>query len=120
MLNSLSLAFLGDAVFGLLVREKLVCEANRPVGELHNASVHYVCAAAQSQAVELLLDELTEEETAVYKRGRNHGSNHTPKHSDIQEYRRATGLECLFGYLYLKQENARLRTLFNIIWDNIE
>lgn len=120
LLSPLTLAFLGDAVFGLLVREKLIEGGNRPVGTLHQESVRYVCAAAQSQAVELLLPILTEEEVELYKRGRNHSSHHPPKHTDPQDYRRATGLECLFGYLYLRQENERIRTLFDLIWNKIE
>ncbi len=117
--SPLTLAFLGDAVFGLLVRQKLIEGGNRPVGTLHRESVRYVSASAQSQAVEMILPVLTEEETQIYKRGRNHSGHQPPRHTDPQDYRRATGLECLFGYLYLRQENERLCTLFDLIWNRI-
>lgn len=106
-LSPLTLAFVGDGVYGLMVREHLACEANRPVGTLHRASVDWVCAEAQAAAMQRLLPLLTEEEAAVYRRGRNaHTSRHTP------EYHSATGLEALFGYLYLADRPDRLRELF--------
>ena len=108
-LSPLTLAFVGDGVYGLMVREHLACEANRPVGTLHRASVDWVCAEAQAAAVDRMLPLLTEEEEAVYRRGRNaHTSRHTP------EYHRATGLEALFGYLYLADRPDRLRELFAV------
>lgn len=106
-LSPLTLAFVGDGVYGLMVREHLACEANRPVGTLHKASVDWVRAEAQSAAMERLLPLLTEAEEAVYRRGRN---AHTSRNS--AEYHRATGLEALFGYLYLDSQHARLRELF--------
>lgn len=105
--SPLTLAFLGDGVYGLLVRERLVREANRPAGELHRESVELVRAEAQSAAVDRLLPLLTEEETAVFRRGRNAHTSRTGS-----EYHRATGLEALFGWLYLKGEQNRLRELF--------
>ena len=105
-LSPLTLAFVGDGVYGLMVREHLACEANRPVGTLHRASVDWVCAEAQAAAIERMLPLLSEEEEAVYRRGRNaHTSRHTP------EYHRATGLEALFGYLYLADRPDRLHEL---------
>lgn len=105
--SPLTLAFLGDGVYGLLVRERLVREANRPAGELHRESVELVRAEAQSAAVDRLLPLLTEEEAAVFRRGRNAHTSRTGS-----EYHRATGLEALFGWLYLKGEQNRLRELF--------
>lgn len=106
-LSPLTLAFVGDGVYGLMVREHLACEANRPVGTLHKASVDLVRAEAQSAAMERLLPLLTEAEEAVFRRGRNaHTSRNSP------EYHRATGLEALFGYLYLDGQRDRLRELF--------
>ena len=105
--SPLTLAFLGDGVYGLLVRERLVREANRPAGELHRESVELVRAEAQSAAVDRLLPLLTEEEAAVFRRGRNAHTSRTGS-----EYHRATGLEALFGGLYLKGEQNRLRELF--------
>ena len=106
-LSPLTLAFVGDGVYGLMVREHLACEANRPVGTLHKASVDFVRAEAQAAAMERLLPLLTEAEEAVFRRGRN---AHTTRNSP--EYHRATGLEALFGYLYLDGQRDRLRELF--------
>lgn len=106
-LSPLTLAFVGDGVYGLMVREHLACEANRPVGTLHKASVDLVRAEAQATAMERLLPLLTEAEEAVFRRGRN---AHTTRNSP--EYHRATGLEALFGYLYLDGQRDRLRELF--------
>jgi len=108
-LSPLTLAFVGDGVYGLMVREHLACEANRPVGTLHKASVDLVRAEAQSAAMEVLEPLLTEKELAVYKRGRN---AHTARNS--RDYHRATGLEALFGYLYLEGNIDRVRELFDL------
>ena len=117
-LSPLTLAFLGDAVFELLVRERFVSQGNAPVRTLHQKAVSVVCAAAQSEAVALLEGLLTDEETEIYKRGRNANGHHVPKNADPVEYRRATGLEALFGYLYLKGDKDRLLALFECIWKN--
>lgn len=109
-LSPLTLAFVGDGVYELMVREKLTCQANRPNGVLHKMSVGMVRAEAQSAAMDILLPMLSEEEAAVFRRGRN---AHTPRAGE--DYHRATGLEALFGYLYLKGDIARLRTLFTTI-----
>lgn len=118
--SPLVLAYMGDAVFEIMVREKIVLKANMQVNKLHKSTVAYVCASAQSKAIELLMDCLTEEEIAVYKRGRNAHSAHSPKNADIQEYRRSTGLEALFGYLYLSGRIERVRELFQMIWENFD
>ena len=119
-LSPLTLAFLGDAVFELLVRERFVADGNAPVAKLHKKAVAIVCASAQSHAISLLEDLLSEEETDIYKRGRNANGHHVPKNADPIEYRRATGLEALFGYLYLKGEQTRIRFLFDHIWEHLE
>lgn len=108
-LSPLTLAFVGDGVYGLMVREHLACEANRPVGTLHKCSVDMVRAEAQSAAAARILPLLTEEEEAVFRRGRN---AHTTRNSP--EYHRATGLEALFGFLYLSDRKERLRELFAV------
>lgn len=115
-----ALAFLGDAVYEQLVREKILLYANMPAGKLHKIAVKYVCCEFQSEAVERIFDSLTEEEQAIYKRGRNSDGITPPKHSSAAEYRRATGLECLFGYLYLTGENNRIREIFEMIWERAE
>ena len=108
---------MGDAVFEIFVRERLVCIANRPVNELHREAIKHVKASAQKDAAEKLLPLLTEKETAVFKRGRNAKSNTTPKNAKEGDYHYATGLEALFGYLYLSDETDRMKELFNIIWE---
>ena len=115
LMSPLNLAFVGDGVYGLLVREYLTAGGSMPVNRLHQRAVEMVCARAQSDAVELLLPLLTQEEEAVYRRGRNAHSVSMPKHADPAQYRRATGLEALFGYLYLSGQEARMRELFGRI-----
>ena len=111
--SPLALAYMGDAVFELLVRENLVCAGERPPAELNRLARGYVTAVAQSAAVEKLLPLLDENETDLYTRGRNAKSAHAPRSAGAVEYRRATGLECLFGYLYLCGRIDRARALFD-------
>lgn len=112
-LSPLTLAFTGDAVFSLFVREMLVCDANRPVGELHRLSVQSVKASAQAAAMRKIMPMLTEKEIEVFKRGRNAHTSHTPKNQSGCDYHYATGFEALIGYLYLKDEEKRLNFLLN-------
>lgn len=114
--SPLTLAYLGDAVYEQLVRERLVLESNRSTGELHKMSTLRVCASFQSAAVNEILPLLTEKELSVFKRGRNATGNTVPKHTSVADYRRATALECLFGYLHLTGNNQRISELFDIIW----
>lgn len=114
--SPLALAFLGDAVYEQLVRERLLLVANRPVGQLHQLTVKRVCASFQAKAADLILSTLNEEEQAILKRGRNATGTTVPKHSSAIEYRHATALESLFGYLHLKGESERINQLFDIIW----
>lgn len=116
--SPLALAFLGDAVYGLLVRERLLRSANRPAGKLHTLSVQAVNARAQAEAVRKILPLLTEDEFAVYKRGRNAHPGHTPKNQSEGDYHSATGLEALFGWLYLHGAEERLRALFDRIQED--
>ena len=111
----LTLAYMGDAVFELLTRERIVLAGEKPPAELNRLARGYVTAVAQSAAVERLLPLLDEDETAVYTRGRNAKSAHAPKSAGAVEYRRATGLECLFGYLYLAGRIERARALFEAV-----
>ncbi len=115
--SPLTLAFMGDAVYEQLVRDKIVKTANMPVNKLHTLAVLHVKASYQSAAVDILMPKLTEDEIAVFKRGRNATSNTVPKSSNPVEYRRATGLEALFGYLYLLEEFDRINEIFEIIWE---
>ncbi|MBR4241339.1 MAG: ribonuclease III [Eubacterium sp.] len=114
-LSPLNLAFIGDCVYEMFVRENIVLSANRPVKDLHRESVKFVCAKAQTEAYFKIKDLLTEKEEAVFKRGRNAKVGHNPKSATQSEYHTATGLEALFGYLYLSGEEERARELFNII-----
>ena len=115
LLSPSVLAFVGDAVYGLMVRTALA-EVNGPSGELHKLSVKLVNATAQAEAYKIIEPELSEKEVMVFKRGRNFKTGNTPKNSSGGDYHTATGLETLFGFLYLSGENDRLKTLFNIIW----
>lgn len=114
-LSPLTLAFVGDTVFDLLTRAELVTEANRPVNDLHKAASKRVCAAAQAKSIRKILPILTEDETAVFKRGRNAHTGGIPKNASSADYHYATGLESLFGWLYLKGEIGRINELYGEI-----
>ena len=118
-LSAGTLAFVGDAVYGLLVREKLA-DTPRKSGDLHSISVKLVNATAQSKAYELIKEMLSEDEIAMFKRGRNLHTSNTPKNSTKGEYHTATGLETLFGYLHIDGRSTRVKELFNRIWENFK
>ena len=113
-LSPLTLAFVGDTVFDLFVREMLVCQANRSVNKLHKCATEYVKASAQSEIINRLMPYLTERETAIFKRGRNAHTRHKTKNASECDYHMATGFEAVFGYLYLSGDIERLRELFSI------
>ena len=115
LLSPSVLAFVGDAVYGLMVRTHLA-EINRPSGELHSLSVKYVSAVAQAEAFKKIEGALTEKEMSVFTRGRNFHTGNTPKSATNGEYHTATGLECLFGFLHLTNQNERIKELFDMIW----
>ncbi|MBR5870018.1 MAG: ribonuclease III [Clostridia bacterium] len=114
-----ALAYLGDAVMEVLVRQMLVRRGIGNAGKLSALSLDYVRATNQSRGLEGLLPHLTEEENAVYHRGRNAAGAH-PKSASVNDYRRATGLEALFGYLHLKGDTARLEALFDLFVRSLE
>ena len=114
-MSGLSLAFVGDAVYELLVRQYVLSQGEARVQDLHRETVALVNAAFQAKAAEMLADALTEEELSYYKRGRNANSAHTPKNKSEAEYHRSTGFEALLGYLYLSEQYDRLEELFEII-----
>lgn len=118
--SPLSLAFLGDSIYEQLVREHLVLYANMPAGKLHSLAVKLVCCEFQSNAVEIISTVLTEDEADIMRRGRNSSGITAPKHASVSTYRRATSLECLFGYLYLLGQEERIRDLFEKIWQTVE
>ena len=111
-MNPLALAFVGDGVFELLVREKLCCASRLPVSALPRQAVEQVCARRQAEDGRRLQSLLTEEEQEVYRRGRNARVHHVPKNAAVADYHAATALEALFGYLYLQGKGERVRELF--------
>ncbi len=116
----MALAFLGDSVYEQLVRERLILSGNMPAGKLHSMAVKYVCCEFQSAACDIIAPALTEEEQDIMRRGRNSSGITPPKHSKVAEYRRATSLECLLGYLYLMGKIERIEELFKKIWETVE
>lgn len=114
-INMLALAHVGDAVYELLVRSMLCRENKAPVMQLHRLTVERVRAEAQAQAVQKLLPLLREDELQIYKRGRNTKVNSAPHHAELAQYHAATGLEALFGWLYLLGRTERIETLFTAI-----
>ncbi len=114
-MSSLALAHVGDAVFELLVRLYLAQEGRETSEGLHKAAVAMVNAGAQARDIRQLLPVLTEEETAVFHRGRNARVNSVPRHAKVGEYHEATGLETLLGYLYLLGRWERVNELFCLI-----
>ena len=114
-LSSLALAHVGDCVYELLVRTHLVSGGAQTNRRLHAATVEYVSASAQARAMERLLPLLDPEELAVYRRGRNSHVHSVPRNADLGDYHAATGLECLFGWLYLRGRRGRLNELFSNI-----
>ena len=112
--SPLTLAYIGDCVYDLIIRTVVVERGNRAANLLHRATVKYVKAPAQASVIEALQDDLTEEEQEVYKRGRNAKSHTAAKNASIEDYRKATGLEALVGYLYLTDRFDRVLELTKI------
>lgn len=119
VLSPLVLAYIGDGVYELFVRNKLIEQfPTTPPSKLHKLSSAHVKAHAQSISMRTLEPMLTEKELSVYKRGRNAKSPTVPKNADVADYRRATGFEALMGYLYLNKEEARLLELMETAFSN--
>ncbi len=113
--SPLSLAFLGDSVYDTLMREYLLKKANMQAGKLHAEKVRLVCAEFQAKVYDHILDRLSEREVAVLKRGRNAAGTHVPKHAEPAQYRKATAVESLFGYLCLLGDEVRMREIFDMV-----
>ena len=117
--SSLGLAYIGDGVYELLVRTWLLSNAHTSALEMHHLAVSLVNASAQAKGFSAIESVLEEEELAVFKRGRNAKVNHIPQHASVAEYHTATGLEALFGWLYLRGEQERIQALFSLIIQRI-
>ena len=113
-LNGLTLAYLGDAVLEVQTRKRLLSLGITDLKTLNKSALSYVRAVDQSAAMERLLPHLSDDEEAIFKRGRNSHGVSAPKSATVVQYRRATGMEALFGWLYLKGENERIETLFEL------
>ena len=121
-INILSLAYLGDSVFELLVRDRLINSNNYKVNDLQSLALNYVTAKNQCKFINYLIDnnKLLEEEKEYVLRGRNAKVYSHPKNTDIVTYKWATGFECLFGYLYLSKKEERIKELIDIIMEEIK
>ena len=116
-INILALAYLGDAVYELKIRELLLSKGNYKVNKLQNMAMDFVTAKKQCKFINYLLDNnlLNDEERDYVKRGRNANTYSHPKNTDIVTYKCATGFECLFGYLYIEKKELRINEIINII-----
>ena len=118
--SPLTLAYIGDSIYDLVIKSLVINEGNKQVNKLHQETSKLVQASAQSLMMRTLQEHLTEEEHAVYKRGRNAKSVSPAKNQSITDYRRATGFEAVLGYLYLKKDYKRLIDLVKIGLDSLE
>ena len=116
-LSTEALAYLGDSVLEIRVREKLVRDGIGHSGELNRASLAFVKATEQAAAMRRIIPHLTEEEALVFKRGRNMSGGNVPKSATMSEYRAATGMEVLFGYLHLTEQSERADELFRTAYE---
>lgn len=117
--SPLTLAIIGDAVYELFIRTKLIENKNELAHNVHKKAIGFVCAKGQAISMERLMGVLSEKEMSVFKRGRNAKSPTVPKNADVGEYRCATGFEALMGYLHLAGETERLNELMNIAYEAV-
>ena len=117
--SPLTLAYIGDAVYEIVIRTIIVEKGNAPVNKLHHKASSLVKAVAQKEAMEKILPLLTKEEEAIYKRGRNAKSYTSAKNASVIDYRIATGFEALMGFLYLMGRNERMLELVKIAVNNL-
>ena len=114
-----ALAFLGDGVWGILVREYLTVSGKCKADKLHERNIEMVNATYQANAIKMLLPHLTEEENKMFIRGRNTHTAHTPRNKSKSDYHAATGLEVLFGWLYLNGNTERIKDLFSLVLEEV-
>lgn len=113
--SGLTLAFIGDAVYELLIRRYILSKGEARVSSLHKDAVKFVNADYQADMAQMLMPLLSDDELSVYKRGRNAHAGHTPKNKSEARYHMSTGFEALVGYLYLKKDYERLGEIFSLI-----
>ena len=117
--SPLALAYIGDGIFDLVIRSVVVGKGNTKASQLHYRTSHIVKAQTQAQMIEVLEEELTEEETEIYRRGRNAKSPTMAKNASMADYRKATGFEALMGYLYLSDQFPRVVELTRIAMEKL-
>ena len=115
LMSPLTWAYIGDAVYELFIRNKLINETNLKPHKLHIEAIKYVKAKSQAEKLNEIYEILTDEEKDIVRRGRNTQNHHLPKNSNVQEYMYSTAFEALIGYLYLTKQNARLKEILNKI-----
>ena len=118
--SPLVLAYIGDCIFDLIIRTIVISKGNRQTHKLHKEASSLVKAASQADFIDILEDALTEEEKAVYKRGRNASPHTVPKNADLLDYKKATGFEAVLGYLYLQQNMQRAIELVKLGFDRLQ
>lgn len=115
MLSPLTWAYVGDCIYDLYIRTKLVDKTSLKPHKLHLETIKYVKAPAQAKTLEAIQDNLTQEEKDIVRRGRNAENHHLPKNANVQEYMYSTAFESLIGYLYLTKKNDRLKEILDMI-----
>ena len=114
LMSPLTWAYIGDAVYELYVRNKLINESNLKPHKLHIEAIKYVKAKSQAEKLNEIYDKLTDAEKDIVRRGRNTQNHHLPKNSNVQEYMYSTAFEALIGYLYLTKQHERLKNILNL------
>ena len=115
--SSLSLAYIGDSVYEVYIRTRLLENGDRRVKDLHRSAKNFVSAKAQCEIINNIMESLSEEEISIFKRGRNTKVNTKAKNADMREYHNATGLEALIGYLYLTKNEKRLKEVLELCYN---
>ena len=118
--SPLVLAYIGDGIYDLVIRTLIVRHGSCQPNKLHKRTSALVKASAQSEMIDKLMESLTEEELAVFKRGRNASKASVAKHASPEEYRASTGFECLLGWLYLNGQLSRVQELFEALWQQFD
>lgn len=118
--SPLTLAYIGDCVYELIIRTCLVYKGNAPVDKLNREASSYAKATTQAKMVDAIMDNLTNEEQSVYRRGRNAHSGTKAKNATLGEYRKATGFEAVIGYLYIKKDFTRITEIVRMSFEHVK